>query len=119
MRAQDALGRYGEDVAARHLTAHGMVILERNWRCSVGEIDIVARDGSALVVCEVKTRRGTGFGLPLEAVTRAKAARLRRLAACWLTEHAVHPPEIRFDLVGIVQSGRGAAEVEHLRGVLL
>jgi len=119
MRAKDALGRYGEDVAARHLAAQGMVILARNWRCSVGEIDIVARDGAALVVCEVKTRGGRSFGEPLEAVTRAKAARLRRLAACWLSEHEVHPPEIRFDLVGVVQSGLGAAEVEHLRGVEL
>ena len=119
MRAKDALGRYGEDVAARHLTGQGMVILARNWRCAVGEIDIVAQDGTALVVCEVKTRRGLAFGAPLEAVTRAKAARLRRLAACWLSEHAMHPPEIRFDLVGVVQSGSGAAEVEHVRGVAL
>ena len=55
----NAVGRYGEDLAARYLTAEGFVILERNWRCELGEIDIVARDGDALVVCEVKTRRGS------------------------------------------------------------
>ncbi len=58
MRAKDALGRYGEDVAARHLVDDGLVLLARNWRCAEGEIDIVARDGDVLVVCEVKTRRG-------------------------------------------------------------
>ena len=78
MRAKDALGRYGEDVAARHLAEAGLVVLERNWRCREGEIDIVARDGDVLVVCEVKTRRDTAYGSPLEAVTPRKAARLRR-----------------------------------------
>ena len=81
MRAKDGLGRYGEDVAARHLVEQGIIVLDRNWRCELGEIDIVGRDGDVLVVCEVKTRSGTSFGTPLEAVTRTKAARLRRLAA--------------------------------------
>ncbi|MDQ1625571.1 MAG: putative endonuclease [Actinomycetota bacterium] len=117
MRAQDGLGRYGENVAASHLVAAGLTILERNWRCDIGEIDIVARDGDVLVVCEVKTRSGLGFGAPLEAVSPRKAARLRRLAARWLDERAVHPGQIRVDLVGVLQTGRGAAEVEYVRGV--
>ena len=75
MRAKDALGRYGEDVAARHLIEQGIVVLERNWRCDAGEIDIVGRDGQVLVICEVKTRRGTGYGTPIEAVTPRKLAR--------------------------------------------
>lgn len=117
MRASDALGRYGEDVAARHLTDAGLVVLERNWRCDLGEIDIVARDGRVLVVCEVKTRQGTGYGLPQEAVTRAKAARLRRLASRWVQEHPVRPDGIRIDVVAVLRRPRGAATVEHLRGV--
>ena len=117
MQAKDALGRYGEDVAVAHLRASGLTILDRNWRCDIGEIDVVARDGDVLVVCEVKTRSGVGFGTPLEAVSRQKAARLRRLAARWLSERSVHPPDIRIDLVGVLQTGRGAAEVEHVRGV--
>jgi putative endonuclease len=117
VRAKDALGRYGEDVAARHLQSEGFVVLDRNWRCDVGEIDIVARDGDTLVVCEVKTRSGTGFGSPLEAVTTTKAARLRRLAACWLGSHDVHPRQIRIDVVGVL-SGRGAPTVEHVRGAI-
>jgi putative endonuclease len=118
MRASDALGAYGERVAADHLVAAGLIILERNWRCDLGEIDIVARDGDTLVVCEVKTRAGVGFGSPLEAVTASKAARLRRLAARWIDEHGVHPPEVRIDLVGVLRPRRGAAEVDHVQGVV-
>ena len=117
MRAQDGLGQYGENVAAAHLRDAGLTILDRNWRCDIGEIDIVARDGDVLVVCEVKTRSGLGFGAPLEGVTARKAARLRRLAARWVHEQRVHPPDIRIDLVGVIQTGRGAAQVEHVRGV--
>jgi putative endonuclease len=118
MRAKDALGRYGEDVAARHLAEAGLVVLERNWRCAAGELDILAREGDVLVVCEVKTRRSAAYGSPLEAVTPAKAARLRRLAAHWLAERGVRPGAVRFDVVGVLQDGRGPAEVRHVRGVL-
>lgn len=117
MQVKDAVGAYGERVAAAHLTAAGMVVLERNWRCAIGEIDIVARDGDTLVFCEVKTRTGTGFGHPLEAVTARKAARLRRLAAAWTRERGVHLPDIRIDLVGVLRPRRGPAQVEHVRGV--
>ncbi|WP_167588240.1 YraN family protein [Kineococcus rubinsiae] len=117
MRAKDGVGRYGERVAARRLQEAGMVVLERNWRCALGEIDIVARDGGCLVVCEVKTRRGTGTGTPAEAVTPAKVVRLRRLAAQWLAEHDVHPADVRLDVVAVLVAERGPAQVEHLRGV--
>jgi putative endonuclease len=117
VRAKDAVGRYGEDVAARHLLDAGMAVLERNWRCEHGEIDIVARDGDVLVVCEVKTRSGTAFGTPAESVTRAKVARLRRLTAAWLAAHDVHPASVRIDVIAVLRSARGAAQVEHLQGV--
>lgn len=112
-----ALGAYGERLAVDRLVAAGMSILDRNWRCRDGEIDIVARDGDALVVCEVKTRSGVQFGSPLEAVTPEKAARLRRLAAGWLAAHEVHPASVRIDVVAVVRPARGPAEVEHVRGV--
>lgn len=112
-----ALGAYGEGLAARHLTGLGMVLLDRNWRCDQGEIDLVLRDGPALVVCEVKTRTSTAYGSPLEAVTGQKADRMRRLAARWLAAHAVHPDEVRLDLVGVLVPPRGAPLVEHVRGV--
>lgn len=117
MAAKDRLGRQGEDMAAEYLQRCGLTILERNWRCAAGEIDIVARDGSALVVCEVKTRSGTGFGWPAEAVTRRKLRRLRELALRWLDEHDLYVPEIRFDVVAIVQPPAGRLILEHLRGV--
>jgi putative endonuclease len=118
MRASDALGAYGERVAAAHLVDAGMAIVERNWRCDIGEIDIVARDGDTLVVCEVKTRQGAEFGAPLEKVTAVKADRLRRLAARWIAEREAHPRDIRIDLVGVLRSRRGAAQVEHVRGAV-
>ncbi|MFJ9825383.1 YraN family protein [Streptomyces sp. NPDC101160] len=88
MNATRALGRYGEELAVRTLTATGLHVLARNWRCGrTGEIDIVARDGDTLVICEVKTRREGAFEHPMAAVTPRKAERLRRLAACWLDRH--------------------------------
>lgn len=117
--ARGALGRYGEELAARRLTEAGMAVLERNWRCGrTGEIDIVARDGDAIVVCEVKTRRAGSSVPPMAAVTPAKAERLRGLAERWLQEHGGAPPGgVRIDVVGILLPTRGAARVEHVRGV--
>jgi putative endonuclease len=112
-----SLGEYGESVAARVLVAGGMVLLDRNWRCDAGEIDLVLRDGDVLVVCEVKTRSSSSYGHPLEAVTPPKGDRLRRLAARWVAEHDVHPGEIRIDLVGVLRQDRGASIVEHIKGV--
>lgn len=116
-RQRTALGAYGEALAARHLTEKGMVLLDRNWRCDLGEIDLVLRDGRVLVVCEVKTRSSHAYGSPLEGVSEQKAARLRRLAARWLSEHAIRPDEVRIDLVGVLASGRGAPSVDHVAGV--
>jgi putative endonuclease len=110
-----ALGAYGERVAVRALTDAGLQVLDRNWRCREGELDVVARDGEALVFCEVKTRSGTGFGLPAEAVTPAKRRRLRRLAAGWLLAHDQHARDLRFDVVGVHVPVSGPARVVHLR----
>ncbi|MFF2203802.1 YraN family protein [Streptomyces sp. NPDC058145] len=118
-RARSGLGRYGEDLAARRLTEAGMTILRRNWRCGrSGEIDIVARDGNTLVVCEVKTRRAGGFQHPMAAVTPEKARRLHGLAERWIQAHGGAPPGgVRIDLVGVLLPRRGAPAVEHARGV--
>lgn len=116
MKRKDALGAYGERLAATHLEQAGLTLLERNWRCSDGEIDLIATDGDAVVFCEVKTRSSVAYGHPAEAVVRAKAARLRRLAARWLAEQDAGWPEVRFDVVAVVRSPRGAATVTHLRG---
>lgn len=112
-----SLGSYGERVALQRLMESGMVLLDRNWRCDLGEVDLVLRDGDVLVFCEVKTRSTVAYGHPLEAVTPAKGARLRRLAARWLEEHDEHPQGVRVDLVGVLLAAHGAAEVEHVRAV--
>lgn len=115
---RQAMGRYGEDVAERHLVAQGMVVLDRNWRCRAGELDLVLREGPTLVVAEVKTRYDDAFGTPHQAITAAKAARLQRLALRWVEEHGLRPREIRIDLVAVRRPRRGPARVEHVRGIL-
>jgi putative endonuclease len=117
MRAKDVLGQAGEQAAAEYLRAHGLRILDRNWRCAEGEIDIVAVERHTLVVCEVKSRTGLQYGGPLEAVGRAKRARLRRLAVQWLNAHGVRFDQVRIDVVGLVYEGTGGFSVEHIRGV--
>jgi putative endonuclease len=116
-----ALGRYGENAAARHLTAVGLTVLDRNWRCREGELDIVALDGDTLAVCEVKTRSEHGFQTPAEAVDPVKAERLARLAERWASERWKAPLPaggIRIDLVSVVHGRRGAARVDHLPGAV-
>lgn len=117
MRAKDAVGQYGERVATTHLVEWGWRILDRNWRGVGGEPDIVALDGNVLVAVEVKTRSGTGFGHPAQAVTSAKLARIRRLTGQWLTTHEVRAASVRIDVVAVILPRSGAAQVEHLRGV--
>ncbi|GAA4807199.1 YraN family protein [Streptomyces ziwulingensis] len=119
MNARGAKGRYGETLAARRLTESGMTVLARNWRCGrTGEIDIVARDGDVLVVCEVKTRAAGAFEHPMAGVTPDKAERLRDLAQRWIQSHGGAPPGgVRIDLVGVLLPRRGAPVVEHARGV--
>jgi putative endonuclease len=114
-----ALGAYGEQLAARLLTSeHGMTLLDRNWRCRQGELDLVLRDGDVLVACEVKTRRGDGCGSPHEAVDRIRLERLHRLAWRWAEDHGVHPEEVRVDLVAVLRPRRGAAVLEHVAGLV-
>ena len=115
--ARQALGAYGEGVAARHLVERGLVLLERNWRCDEGEIDLVLRDGATLVVCEVKTRTSLEAGTPHEAITDAKLARLKRLGERWATERGVRPDGTRVDLVAILRPRRGPAVVDHVAGL--
>src|SRR5689334_18852057 len=116
MRTKNTVGRYGEDLAARYLTKHGFAVLERNWRCGLGEIDIVAREGDTLVICEVKTRRGLGYGSPLESITYRKLTTLRKLAGAWLRSHQVRPREVRIDIVAVMLSQGAPPQVDHLRG---
>lgn len=114
-----ALGRAGEQVAATYVARLGWCVLARNWRPADhalrGELDIVAVDGSDLVVCEVKTRSGTGAGVPLDAVTPRKLAQLRRLAGAWLAEHpGARHRVVRFDVIGLLWPDPAVAPtIEH------
>jgi putative endonuclease len=114
---KDLLGQQGEQLAASYLTELGLAVLGRNWRCGLGEIDIVALDGRTLVVCEVKTRSGLRYGSPLDAITRQKAQRLRRLAVAWVRAHSVVFDQIRIDVIGVLRAASGDFTVEHVRGV--
>jgi putative endonuclease len=120
--ARRATGQRAEDLVARRLAAAGWEILERNARTRYGELDIVARDGRALVFIEVKAaREGTTFGpeRPVLAVDARKQRRVRKLAVAWMAERrGVRPyAQIRFDAVGVTfdRSGR-AVDIEHLEG---
>ncbi len=103
-----ALGTRGEEAVAAWYEARGYEVLARNWRSREGELDLVVRQGRMFVFCEVKTRTSTAFGAPVEAVTREKQARLRRVAARWLDEAPMRPREIRFDVASVL---RGQIEV--------
>ncbi|GAA1305695.1 UPF0102 protein [Planotetraspora silvatica] len=117
MAAKDQLGRYGEQLAADFLVARGMSVLARNWRCPEGEIDIVARDGNAMVVVEVKTRSSRRHGTAFEAVTHDKLVRLRSLARLWLATQAERFDTVRVDVVALERFA-GDFSLRHERGVI-
>jgi putative endonuclease len=96
------LGGFGETLVAAHYRARGYAVLERNWRDRAGEVDLICARGTTLVVCEVKTRRRSDRGHPLEAVTPAKQRRLRRLAAAYLRQQRRRWAEVRFDVAGVL-----------------
>jgi putative endonuclease len=106
-----ALGASGEDAAAAWYVAQGYTIVARNWRCRDGELDLILRSGATYVFCEVKARSSTVFGAPVEAVGRDKQARLRRLAAKWLSEDAPRPAaSIRFDVASVLDGAVSVVE---------
>jgi len=117
MNAKDELGKYGEQLAADYLQRAGLRILARNWRCSEGEIDLVAADRRVLVAVEVKTRSSTAFGTPLEAVTRKKRSRLRRLAVQWVVANGVLFDEVRVDVVEVLKDAQGGYSLDHIKGI--
>ncbi|MBA0045123.1 YraN family protein [Mycobacterium sp. NPDC050853] len=110
------IGTRGEDLAVQHLASDGYGILVRNWRCRYGEIDIIAVDGEAVVFVEVKTRTGSAFGTPAEAVTAVKLRRLRRLAGLWLAAQRGSWAAIRIDVIEVRLRGY-VPEITHIHGV--
>lgn len=117
MAAKDELGRRGERLVERHLLARGYRLIERNWRCRHGEIDLVMRDGDSVVFVEVKTRTSTAYGHPFEAITPAKLSRMRRLAGLWCEAHPRERGRVRLDAVAVLAPRDGVPHIEHLVGV--
>jgi putative endonuclease len=107
-----ALGRHGERLAVDYYRDRGFRIVSRNYRCRLGEIDLVVRRGRLIVFCEVKTRASAMRGAPYEAVDPRKQARLRRLAAHWLAARRPGRVEIRFDVISAVVED-GAVSLQH------
>lgn len=99
-------GRIGEDAAASLYRERGFQVIARNWRCDLGEIDVVARRGGLLVFCEVKTRSGARFGGGFDAVTFVKRAKLRRLAETFLLRERPEHDAVRLDVASVLVSGR-------------
>jgi len=112
--ARRALGAAGEDAVAQWYGDAGYLVLARNWRVREGEIDLVVRRDRTIAFCEVKTRRGDAFGIPAEAVTARKQARIRKLALRWLGENDARADVLRFDVASVTRDGRGAFVVDVL-----
>jgi putative endonuclease len=110
------LGKAGEDAVARWYEAAGYEVLDRNWRCRDGELDLIVCRGDTLGFCEVKTRGSSRFGAPVEAVTLTKQRRLRKLAMRWLAEHEAHRRTLRFDVASVTRGADGQLTVEVLEG---
>ena len=120
VKQKDSLGRWGEELAATYLHDLGWTILDHNWRCRAGEIDIVAVDpgeAARLVIVEVKTKAGRRFGDPLEAITLAKVARLGRLGLWWQRSHPDVPFSLRLDAIGVTKMTGLAPVIHHVRGL--
>jgi putative endonuclease len=119
--SRQQVGQRGEDLACAELVRQGMAVVDRNWRCALGEIDIIAAEvgdrGVTLVFCEVKCRTGTGFGHPLEAITYAKMRTLRQLAAQWLRQHRTTAKGIRLDAIGVVMLPGQEPSLTHVKAV--
>lgn len=118
MADKDDLGRRGEEVAATWFERHGYVVLDRNWRCRLGELDLVLRHGQTTVFAEVKTRTSMAYGHPFEAITAVKARRLRQLAAEWCRACGAGTDEIRIDVVAVIDGWSAHPRVEHLMGAV-
>ena len=113
------IGALGEQLAVDHLTSLGLTVLDRNWRCRYGELDIIAADGATrtAVFVEVKTRTSDQFGGVEQAVTPDKVRRLRRLAGLWLAGHDGSWAAVRIDVIGVRIGRQRTPEIAHLQAV--
>lgn len=111
-----SLGALGEEAALAHLSGKGYRLLERNYRCRLGEIDIIAEDGETVAFIEVKTRSSLLFGAPQEAVDQKKQRKIRQIAQYYLLAHGLEGRTVRFDVITVLYSRTGGFAIEHLKG---
>lgn len=114
-----ALGQRGEDAATAYLERQGCTVVERNWRTSAGEVDIICVDGEDLVFVEVKTRKNSSKGTPDEAVTPAKQRRYERLARQYVAQSGVADISVRFDVISILVIAADRALLRHHRAAFV
>lgn len=111
------LGALGEEAALAHLIREGYRLLERNYRCRLGEVDIIAEDGETIAFIEVKTRSSLLFGVPQEAVNSRKQSKIRKIAQYFLLSHGLEGRTVRFDVITALYSRTDGFVIEHLKGV--
>ncbi len=109
------LGARGEDIAAAFLKGQKYAIVERNYRCKAGEVDIVAREGKILVFVEVKTRSNASYGPPQLAVTQFKQRQISKAALTWLAQKKLHDVNARFDVIAIILREHEVPAIEHIK----
>jgi len=112
-KARIGLGKQGEEAAVSFLQKQGYQIVSRNHRSRFGEIDIICRDRNSCVFVEVKTRQGTAYGAPVEAVTRQKQQKICRVALDYLTKTGLQDDPVRFDVIGVLIT-EGKTEITHV-----
>lgn len=117
MNHNQYIGATGETIAAQYLQHHGMRILDTNWRCNQGELDIIAEHRGQIIAVEVKTRTGTGYGHPAQAVTPAKLRRLCVLTRRWCRENHRNWAGARIDVIAILLSAGNKPAIEHYQAV--
>ncbi len=108
------LGDWGEEQAANYLKSKGLVILERKYRCKIGEMDLVAFDGEYLVFIEVKTRTSNAYGFPVEAVGKKKQNKYIQMASIYAKEKGLHGRPFRFDIVEVMAGRQGQGTINHI-----
>jgi len=113
--ANKGLGDRGEELAASWLEKHGLKVIERNFRCKGGEVDIVARDGKTTVFVEVKTRRNLAYGVPQLAITPFKQRQISKAALTWLLKNRSQDHPARFDVIAIILETEFTYRIEHIR----
>ncbi|MCP4343047.1 MAG: YraN family protein [Desulfobulbaceae bacterium] len=114
LNSRQRLGKIGEQAVAKFLKKYGYKILAQNYRCKLGEIDIIAKDGPVLVFIEVKTRSGTSYGCPAAAVNMRKQRQISKAAQCYLAEHSLFDSPARFDVVSVLCDHNNNHHFDHI-----